>query len=303
MIRYSLIPTAVFLLTGCASQEGKSSASSELNAAVTTQQNQIGKSDQLDRPDPLFDPGPLTLGDNEVKKPDECSGEVVSFTWNSGELDSTAINRQIITANGYVESDGMRLEISWSRHKMQRQWSGFEINHSFEHWKTWLEQPVSEGGATLSGSMKSKLTVIHSDNCQRSGFPVQTDAWARLNAWVLSQIGSTDADSSSLSQTRNGEAVATTESSTDKTDSPMAREQVVFALEKAEDIKSVRLVCENQWEERTGVRNGRARFEDVPAVECQVGWIGDRKGWFKIPAEWSLVQCIFETNSVDCQSL
>ena len=76
------------------------------------------------------------------------------------------------------------------------------------------------------------------------------------------------------------------------------RGQVVFALEKAEDIKSVRLVCENQWEERTGVRNGRARFENVPSVECQVGWIGDRKGWFKIPAEWSLVQCIFETTAL-----
>lgn len=298
MFRFLLMSVVLFSLAGCASQEDKTQTSGETTQVAMAQANQKGPSTSVQKQEPLFDPGPFHPGDNESNEPAVCPGEVESFTWNSGQLDASAINRQIITVNGYMEYDGMRLEVSWSRHKVQRHWSGFEQNDSFENWKSWLKQPVSEVGASLSGSMKSKLTLIHRDNCQRSGVPTQTEAWTRLNAWVLSQVEDSDSVSKPPSSIDGGNV----ESSSNAVDVSV-REQVVFALEQASDIKSVRLVCENQWEDRIGVRNGRARFENVPAVECQVGWIGERKGWFKIPAEWSLVQCVFETDSFDCQAL
>ena len=242
---------------GCTSQEGKSPSSGELSTVKTAQQNRTGKSAALEQLDSLFDPGPFKSRENEGVDAKGCAGEVESFTWNSGELNSSAIDRQIITANGYLESAGMRLEVSWSRHKVQRQWSGFEKNDSFKNWKTWLDQPLLEGGATLSGSMKSKLTVIHTDGCQRSGFPVQTEAWTRLNAWVLSQIQSVDSASNTGSLRMNHEVDPSVESGSRTNDSLNVRGQVA-GWKRRKTLSLSDWFVKTSGKNESGCGNGRA---------------------------------------------
>ena len=277
---------------GCASQEERSSqqqaavASAESSASdpAALTDNTVSSS--------LFNPGPLARNESSLTGSESCEDPIENFTWYSGEGHSIAHERQIITMNGYLGQDSLRLELSWSFQGQAHEWSGLETKESLQNWMDWIEQPLFEAGVSMTGELKSKLTVTHKGGCQRVGLPPNTEAWTRLNDWVLSQM-------------KERPAAAASESSTasDAMDSSKVRGQVVFALEQAEDIKSVQLVCENQWKERTGVRNGRARFESVPTVECQVGWIGERKGWFKIPPEWTLIQCIFESESVNCTPL
>ena len=234
-----------------------------------------------------FDPGLLPT--DEVDDPNDdqsCSGRISSFTWNSADFEPEASNREIISVNGTLSGEDLHLEMSWIRgageDRLEKEWQSIEMGESYAHWQALLSLPLAERGVRrLRGASAHQLTVMHESDgdevCVRSGVPIETRPWVTLNEHILSQI--------------------------DREEPSFSRSQLVLALENAPDIRSVELVCIGGWQERTGVRNGRARFEDVPRESCQAGWVGDRRGWVELPAASELFRCVFETENVICDPL
>jgi hypothetical protein len=230
-----------------------------------------------------FDPGPLDASDAAaVEEPSPCEAPLASFIWHSGEQGERAEDRQIITVNGYFSSEELVVEMSWARGEERGSWSDVSRGKALENWRTLVAQAVLPSEASLPSAMTSALTVVHTDGCSRFGLPVYAAPWRELTDTILAQQQST--------------LPAPTPASS-------VRSQVVLALELAPDIKSVQLHCQSGWKERTGVRDGRARFTEVPREECQAGWIGDRRGWVVIPGDAELLRCLFEEESVRCDPL
>jgi hypothetical protein len=188
--------------------------------------------------------------------------------------------------DGHRSQEDLLVEIMWTQGDQQLAWQSLEVEPSRSHWISLLEQPLFPAQRD-SGSRARQLTVVHEGGCSRTGLPSNIEPWIELENLVQATRSSVDIDTSAGSASME----------------PSVREQVVFALELAPDIKSVKLHCQNGWEERTGVRDGRARFTEVPREECQAGWIGDRRGWVLIDKDAEILRCLFELDQVICDSL
>jgi hypothetical protein len=232
-----------------------------------------------------FDPGVIEHGagvDEEVS----CPSAIQSFSFSSAVSGSAKNDREIIMVDGQLSPEDLFVEIMWVQGDQRSMWQSLEAETSRSHWLSLLELPLIT--AKGDGRTRSRqLTVVHKGGCSRTGQPSNIEPWIELEDVVQSTQSGVDIDTSTGSVSAE----------------LGIREQVVFALELAPDIKSVKLHCQNGWQERTGVRDGRARFTEVPRVECQAGWIGDRRGWVLIDADAEILRCLFEPDQVVCDSL
>ena len=267
-------PISIFLglsvCLSCATQEPQPGVAPEddqtedLNSAAARRK-------RITQPVLAYDPGPVEAVSQADSGDPPCTGAALQFQWLSSDMTAAESDRQTISVRGRFSEEDLFLEMEWEHGDESLSWQSLEEGSSLAHWRDLVNQPMSPSGTRLSGVRAPMLTVIYEEDCTRSGVPQVFSPWVALDSLILSHGG--------------------------------PRPQVVLALEQANDIKSVELHCKSGWKERIGVRDGRARFTDVPREECQAGWIGDRRGWVVLDAQAELFQCIFETDSVNCTTL
>jgi len=232
-----------------------------------------------------FDPG-LIEPEDRMDEDAHCSSPVQNFSFSSAVSGSAKNVREIIMVDGHLSKEDLLVEIMWTQGDQRQTWQSLEVEPSRSHWISLLEQPLLSAKED-SDTRSRQLTVVHEGGCSRTGLPPNIEPWIELEDVVLSTRSSEDIESAENAAASGSDV----------------REQVVFALELAPDIKSVKLHCQNGWQERTGVRDGRAKFIAVPREECQAGWIGDRRGWVLIDKDAEILRCLFELDQVVCDSL